>query len=426
MRTAIPSPVCFLFFSTMIVAGTAVGGYCQTVIDIEESFQTAQQAAFEGDFSTAITALERVLILDPTLDNIRLELGVLHLRVGNTDAAEVLIREAIKAPDTPPDVRARAQELLQEAVLANRRLKFGGSFAFGLISDSNANSGPVSNALGPGFVISPESTASSDISAFLLGDLKIRYDLGFQSRHLFAVDTGLYWRSYQEQSNLSLVAPSIAIGLDLNATKILDRPADILLRWNERGLWRDGDDFLSESGPTATLRFSPGPSDYSEISVGSVQQDYKATDAFPTNDMRDGRRDYASFVYSRSISSQTSLSFGAGYSSKTAVEGFEAFDEKYLSLGIQHSFESPIGNHSALLAGLNVRRSWIDYEQPDPAIDMNTSQSDNRWSISANLTIPLYDRVSLVTELGYVDQSSNYAIDSYDNTYALIMISRQF
>ncbi|MEL6653108.1 MAG: tetratricopeptide repeat protein [Bacteroidota bacterium] len=398
----------------------------QSFVGIEESFQTAQQAADRGDYTTAIAALERVLILDPTLDNIRLELGVLYLQVGNTGAAEVLIRQALKSSDAPPEVRSRAQVLLVEATAANRRLRFGGSLTFGLISDSNANSGPAANALGPNFVISAESTQMADLSAFISAELRARLDLGFQAGHLLAVDTGFYWRAYQNLTNLNLAAPSISVGVDLNMTNILGRPADLLLRWNETGLWRDGEDFLFENGPTATLRLSPGPNDYAEVSIGNLQQDYRPTDTTPANNIRDGRRAFASVFYSRPVSSSTTVTFGGGYVSKSADEGFEAFKERYLSFGLQHSFDNPFQERSTLLAGLNLRRSWIEYDQADPEIDPNLTQSDDRWSVSGSLAFPFSDQVSLLTEVGYVDQSSNYALDSYENSYALISLTRQF
>ncbi len=93
---------------------------------VEASFQLAQAAAATDRYREAITALERVLILNPGLSNIRLELGVLYLRVGQTALAEKFIEEALADPAAPPQVRARAEEFLAISQRGNSRAKFSG------------------------------------------------------------------------------------------------------------------------------------------------------------------------------------------------------------------------------------------------------------------------------------------------------------
>lgn len=55
--------------------------------DPEKSFRFAELAVRVGDINGAINALERILLLNPALDNIRLELGLLYHRVGNAAVA---------------------------------------------------------------------------------------------------------------------------------------------------------------------------------------------------------------------------------------------------------------------------------------------------------------------------------------------------
>ena len=110
--------------------------------DPEASFIFAETAVEEGNVREAIAALERVLIINPSLDNIRLELGLLYRQAGSSALAEQFIGTALASPDIPPDVKDRAEAELAAARAANSRWSRTFGLSFGLISDSNANFGP--------------------------------------------------------------------------------------------------------------------------------------------------------------------------------------------------------------------------------------------------------------------------------------------
>jgi tetratricopeptide (TPR) repeat protein len=399
-----------------------------TPSDAEASFELARIAAAQGDFATAIAALERVLIINPTLDNIRLELGVLYLRVGATAAAEELIRAALRSPNAPPEVRAQAEELLAAAEESNRRLRYAGSVTLGVIADSNANSGPAAETFGPGLSIT-EATGEADASAFVSANAQVRYDLGLQAGHLLALDTSLYGRRYQDLEDLDQLSFSIAAGADLNLSRALDRPADLLLRYNLNNLRQDGEPFLRETGPSATLRVAVDEQAEIQVLVSSFDQNYLPTVEQPRNDDRDGRRSSLELGYSRALSPNSSLTFGAGLSRKTAEVGYEAYDEVFVSAGYQRALDVPAIQTGPVFLGLNLQHSWRDYDEPDPAVarfGVSGAQSDRVWSVSASATVPLTERASFLAEVGHVSQDSNYPLDTFDNTYGLLAVTIAF
>ncbi len=57
----------------------------------ELSFQFVKVATEAGDLRGAISALERILLIKPNLANIKLELGILYLRLGANDLAETFL-----------------------------------------------------------------------------------------------------------------------------------------------------------------------------------------------------------------------------------------------------------------------------------------------------------------------------------------------
>lgn len=78
----------------------------------ERSFEFVQAAVDAGDLRGAIAALERILLINPDLPNIQLELGVLYRRAGAAELGDAYIREALAAEDVPPEVRERAEAIL--------------------------------------------------------------------------------------------------------------------------------------------------------------------------------------------------------------------------------------------------------------------------------------------------------------------------
>src|SRR3954453_5785583 len=98
----------------------------------------ARIAASRGETRAAISALERVLRANPTLDNIRLELASLYLAVGSPDVAAVYAKQALKSPNIPADVAVRARELLATAEKRAARSLITGSLFLGPRWDSNA------------------------------------------------------------------------------------------------------------------------------------------------------------------------------------------------------------------------------------------------------------------------------------------------
>jgi Flp pilus assembly protein TadD len=55
--------------------------------DLDTLFKFAMIASRTGDLEGAISALERMLLVDPDLPRVRLELGVLYYRLGSFEVA---------------------------------------------------------------------------------------------------------------------------------------------------------------------------------------------------------------------------------------------------------------------------------------------------------------------------------------------------
>ena len=68
-----------------------------------------------GDLEGAISALDRLLLIDGENPEVQLELGVLYFRLGSLEAARSYLAAARDSPRAPPETKARAASFLREA-----------------------------------------------------------------------------------------------------------------------------------------------------------------------------------------------------------------------------------------------------------------------------------------------------------------------
>lgn len=75
----------------------------------------ADLAVKVGDIEGAISALERLLLIDANQPEVKLELGVLYYRLGSKEAALTYLEGARTSPEASQQVRDRAEEFLKAA-----------------------------------------------------------------------------------------------------------------------------------------------------------------------------------------------------------------------------------------------------------------------------------------------------------------------
>src|SRR3954467_14895079 len=82
--------------------------------DLDTLFKFATIAGQTGDLEGAVSALERMLLIDPNLPRVRLELGVLYYRLGSYEVARTYLESALKSPNLPAEVRSRAEKFMAD------------------------------------------------------------------------------------------------------------------------------------------------------------------------------------------------------------------------------------------------------------------------------------------------------------------------
>ncbi len=80
--------------------------------DPEALAKFAELAVRVGDIEGAISALERLLLIDADQPEVKLELGVLYYRLGSTEPARAYLEAVRLSPSSSSETKARAETFL--------------------------------------------------------------------------------------------------------------------------------------------------------------------------------------------------------------------------------------------------------------------------------------------------------------------------
>ena len=166
--------------------------YAQILADpdnIELNFQYAKNQAADGDLRGAAGMLERILLINPKLLQVRLIYAIVLFRLDNINEAEREFR-AVSGPDVSPNLRAEIARYLERIEQRRRRTRYSAQISFGPHYDSNRNASPTSGRrlfLDFETVVTGDDEKSHDWAWTGIGNLTVRHDPGLQAKHeLFA------------------------------------------------------------------------------------------------------------------------------------------------------------------------------------------------------------------------------------------------
>ncbi len=183
--------------------------------NLDKTFKYAELGIKIGDYEAAISALERMLLYNPDLPRVRLELGVLYFRLSSYAIARTYLTRAVVGDNVPDDVRARVAVFLDEIDKRQSSHRFSGSAFGGTRFQTNANSGPERPAidlLDAEGVLDNEFTKKTDWNVFLSANLRHVYDPHAHSGDVLETNALLYVSQQFNQRQLDLVFTEVTVG----------------------------------------------------------------------------------------------------------------------------------------------------------------------------------------------------------------------
>jgi len=385
----------------------------------ERSFEFVEVAVKAGDLRGAIAALERILKIEPDLSNIKLELGLLYLRVGSPDLAASYIRQTLSDPEVPVWIRNRAKVLLAQAEESASRHFFSGTLYAAGRYDSNANAAPNNQNVrvrGQDGLLDQEDTGQSDYSAELVGSFQYAYALDSQAGNQIEADFLLYNRRYQDQSRLNVNTIDLDLGPRFYFGEIYNPDFSVRPYVSGSYLLLDDDTYQRSFGGGLNVRKLFGLNLLTEGAVEGLHQDFSNTTRQPAATERTGPYYTALGRVTYQLLPTTVVTARAGAAKRDADENYESFDEWNGGLSVSRSFKAPFGLTAASWSSsLSTTLRRTVYDKADPLIDPDQKRKDTRVDVNLSFNIPLTTRVTMVLNGLYTNNDSSLPNFDYDN-----------
>lgn len=398
--------------------------------NLDVLFRFAGLATQTGDLEGAISALERMLVINPDIPRVRLELGVLYYRLGSYEAARTYLESALNSPTLPPDIRDRAEQFMAETRKRLSPSRLSGEAFLGFRYQSNANLGPGANVLlfGLPATLNQAATGTPDwgvVSSLLVDHVwdfgsqdkaaletrfvafaNRQFTLGTTDITLFDLMTGPRFQVFRGIFEDVSIKPFVNVG-------------DILLYdtqyyFNYGGGVETGIVLADRLRNTSLVRWR--------------RQNHPDTWYLPTNSQFTGTEYTAVTGFAYQLTSAITL-FANGSSTRfeadlTPVQSYQLWG---VGGGMAFRFADPLFRTTLPWSiGVSYTQQWWTYDQPDPTTDPNNMRQQLDSILSVVLSVPFDNRTTLTISGGRFLRTSNVPNFAFENDTAMVGVSWRF
>ena len=388
--------------------------------DLNATFEYARIAAALGDYEAAVSSLERMLMFNPDLLQVQVELGVMYFRLGSFQAAEAYLKQASANEDLPPDVRERIDKFLAEIERQVSPHRFAFSFSGGLRYQTNANLAPGSTILSGGSptALPIEFAETDDFAIFADLQGRHRYDFGTADGDHLESNAGAYTSQQFEVDEFDLTY----FDADTGPRFYLPGTGGISVRpyIKASALFVETQFYQSVVGGGADLSV-PLSQNWSVGLDGYWQYDSHTSSAErPNAEDLDGQeaRVEAEIAY-------RTRDYGIALIGQAATinarKNFEAYDELNARAFAWASTPGPVdftGSETPWTLTFSAQFVNRNYDAANPAVSPNV-RNDKEYRINGQLIIPVAVSTSVFFGAGWQDVRSNLPNYTFDNITAL-------
>lgn len=393
--------------------------------DVDLNLRFARAQVNQGNVRGAAATLERILLVDPELAQVRLFYAVVLFRLENIDEAELEFQR-VATLDIPADVRAEVERYLERIALARRMTRYTATLSLGMHYDTNRTATPRSETLL--FINIPLDAGreEDDFGYLAVGSIRIDHDLGFQEKHeMFGSLT--YYHDEQVTVDPLDLQSFILEGGGIYRGAFLG--VDIVPSFSYTRIELSRQHFFQEWAMDVRFerRFSPGLDGF--ISGGMAQQRFHPINENGASPLRDGGVFNGMLGGSYVISSTMRISADYQFLHKNAVAKFFAYNRNQFR--VTHTWL--LGGGQFLLNNVSYQRDR--YIVPDVAIRDITRHDDIiRYRITYGAPLgfifgggTLWEELEDITLTGSVERlrsSSNLANFDFNNWKSQALLTK--
>jgi tetratricopeptide (TPR) repeat protein len=387
--------------------------------DPDAAVRYARAAAAAGQVRPAIAALERVLRVNPRLDNIRLELASLYLAAGAPDLAALYAEQALASPSIPPEVAERARGLLAQAETGAARSFFTGSVFVGGRYDTDANQATslaTISVFSPQLGVIPVQTpvrAQGSPSFVANAQFSHRYDLGLQREGSWETNLAAFNQTFSNvPADYNLISSTLDTGPRIGIGEIGDGSVALRPFFSGSYLTYATHSYAWLYGGGLSAYYTLPPRWTLELTGTGGYANYVNSAFRPTVSGYSGDNWTILAAPTYTFSPGTFLTGAVFYYDSGAQQPF--FARRGPGAYVSIATEVPVYGYTM---GVSARAGarHLSYGAPDPFLDPTQSQKD--WIIEAGLSLvfPITTRVAAVAQYGYIRENSNYPIYQFDD-----------
>lgn len=398
--------------------------------DLDKTFAFAGLAVQVGDFEGAIAALERMLVVEPDLPRVRLELGVLYFRLGSYEVAATYFDELLADEAVPESIKDQVRAFSEEVESRTSRHRFTGSLYGGLRYQSNAIAGPNSNSirlLGNDAVLDDQFTSQGDADAFLSAQASHVYDFETEPSKTFETDLSIYANEQSDQSSVNTRFFDLRIGPRLALPRAWVEDVEVRPFLNGDYLTLGGEETFASYGAGLTARWRATDTLELQGDGRFLVRDYNNSDSSPGQDAANGHRHRYGLGTRYLLTPSTVLRAGLALARDEAKTASQSNWEYGVSAAVQHSFQAPFALTAApWTTSLDLYASVREYDGPNPVIDPDETRNDEIIRTNLLLTIPLGADLAMILTGGFAKVDSTLPNFEYDNFSASVGFLRRF
>lgn len=343
------------------------------------NFNYAKQLITENDLLGAAATLERILLINPNLSDVRLLYAVVLYRLDSLNEAQKEM-DVLKTVTLPPEIRTQLREYERKIKARKRRTRFSLRQSNGWGYDSNRNASPYSKQqlfFDAALDVQGSNVRRPDTHFINVTSFDVTHDLGFQAGHsLFGSFT--YFR--QDQTNvrsLNLGSFQYELGGTYKGKYFDFTPSfyyTYLFLSDESFLRSQGGNFLFERDLTKKLNVF--------YDFRLERQDYMNIDENSDSYNRKGPEFDHLWGFNYILIPTMRWSSNIGYSEKLAKQKYYAYDR--ISLNNTHTWIWPKGQFV-----INTLSVYFDrYASPEYSVS-SMHRHDNTIRYRATYGAPL-------------------------------------
>jgi tetratricopeptide (TPR) repeat protein len=392
--------------------------------DVAAALNFAKVARLAGDLEGAIGALERVLIYNPDLATVDLQLGLLYRAIGSPDAALVHLQRANPAQLTPEDQALRDKTIAELRSEVSRH-KLAGQASLGLGYQTNANAGALEAARLAGGTPGAFSSlrARGDADAFAAATVTDSYDLGDQAGDTWESRVSAYGTRQFERRLLNVNVLEIDTGPRF---RFGDTSVPTLRAYGVGNVFTlGGTTYFTSGGGGLNSHVVLSPRWALDGTLEMRSLSYYRSSVEPTAPDYDARQTLARIVVAFAPDAPDLLTATVQVLDYDAHRPFDTYQEARLSATYTRQFTIPglPQPWAASLYGGPVERS---YHGHDPNIDPMHRRQDGEWDLGGSIAAGLTDWSDFRLSVQQIWANSNVALYEYRDTAVIGAIEFRF